>query len=90
MLEEIKKIQGISHKEFDSIINVQIDACKADLKAIGIVKDKVNDEDSLIRSTIYTYVLSFLDVSNSEMYLNAYNLQKDYLRHLSEYQKEDK
>ena len=30
MLEEIKKIQGINHNEFDSIINDYIDSCKKD------------------------------------------------------------
>lgn len=85
MLEEIKKIQGICHDEFDSIIQSYIDSCKADLKAIGIVKEKVNKEDDLIHTAIITYVLSFLDVNNNEMYSNSYALQKDVLRHLTEY-----
>lgn len=85
MLEEIKKIQGINHNEFDVIIKSYIDSAKLDLKAIGIAKDKVDAEDSLIKTAIYTYVLSFLDVNNSEMYSNSYNLQKDVLRHLDEY-----
>ena len=86
MLEEIKKIQGISHDEFDSIINNYISACKLDLKAIGIAEEKVDEKDALIHTAIFTYVLSFLDVNNSEMYSNSYNLQKDMLRRLSEYQ----
>lgn len=85
MLEEIKKIQGINHNEFDITIQSYIDSCKADLKAIGIVESKINEEDSLIRTAIYTYVLSFLDVNNSEIYSNSYALQKDALRHLKEY-----
>ena len=38
-----------------------------------------------IETAIITYVLSFLDVDNSELYTNSYLLQKDTLRHLSEY-----
>lgn len=89
MLEEIKKIQGINHTDFDSIVQSYIDSAKLDLKAIGIAKDKVDKDDkddSLIHTAILTYVLSFLDVNNSEMYSNSYNLQKDVLRHLNEYQ----
>ena len=85
MLEEIKKIQGIGHDDFDTIIQNYIEACKLDLKAIGIAKEKVDSNDNLIHTAILTYVLSFLDVNNSEMYSNSYNLQKDVLRHLSEY-----
>ena len=85
MLEEIKKIQGISHNDFDKIIQSYIESCKLDLKAIGIAEKLVDLEDDLVHTAIITYVLSFLDVNNSEMYSNSYNLQKDVLRHLSEY-----
>ena len=85
MLEEIKKIQGINHNEFDSMINTWIKAAKLDLISVGIVNTKVNNPDELIQTTIITYVLSFLDVSNSELYANSYNLQKDKLRHTKEY-----
>lgn len=85
MLEDIKKIQGINHDEFDNIINTQINAAKLDLISIGIVDTKVNNPDDLIKSIIYNYVLSFLDVNRSEMYMNAYILQKDYIRRLEEY-----
>lgn len=85
MLEEIKKMQGICHNEFDTIIQSYIDSCEADLKAIGIAEDRVNEEDNLIKTAIFTYVLGFLDVNNSEMYSNSYMLQKDVLRHLKEY-----
>ena len=85
MLEEIKKIQGINHDEFDSMINTWIDSAKLDLISVGIVNTKVNNPDSLIQTAIISYVLSYLDVSNSEMYANSYNLQKDKLRHTTEY-----
>ena len=85
MLEEIKKIQGINHDEFDSMINTWIDSAKLDLKSIGIVDTLVNNPDSLLQTAIITYVLSFLDVTNADMYANSYTIQKDKLRHTIEY-----
>lgn len=87
MLEEIKKIQGINHTEFDSMINTWIGSAKLDLVSIGIVNTKVNSltPDDKIKTAIITYVLSFLDVPNSEMYAQSYRLQKDELRHTQEY-----
>lgn len=85
MLDEIKKIQGINHNEFDSMITTWIEAAKLDLKSIGVVSTLVNDPDSLVKTAIITYVLSFIDVVNSEMYAKSYSIQKDVLRHLTEY-----
>lgn len=85
MLEEIKKIQGINHNDFDSMITTWIEAAELDLKGIGIVDTLVDTPNSLVKSAIITYVLSFLDVVNSELYANSYVLQKDALRHTGEY-----
>lgn len=85
MLDDIKKIQGINHNEFDDMINTWIEAAKLDLINIGIVDNNVNIPNSLIKTAIITYVLSFLDVVNSELYANSYALQKDVLRHSTEY-----
>ena len=85
MLEKIKKIQGITHNEFDTTIQMWIDAAKLDLKSVGIVNTLVNNPDSLVETAIITYVLSFLDVVNSELYANSYMYQKDALRHTKEY-----
>ena len=85
MLDEIKKIQGINHTEFDNMINTWIKSAKLDLKSIGIVSTLVDNPDSLVQTAIITYVLSFIDVPNSEMYAKSYSLQKDVLRHLKEY-----
>ena len=85
MLEEIKKIQGINHDEFDSMINTWIDSAKLDLISVGIVNTKVNNPDSLIQTAIISDVLSYLDVSNSEMYAKSYALMKDQIRHTKEY-----
>jgi len=85
MLQEIKKIQGINHNEFDSMINTWIESAKLDLQSIGIVDTKVNTPDSLVQTAIITYVLSFLDITNAELYAQSYALQKDVLRHYTEY-----
>lgn len=85
MLDEIKKIQGINHNEFDAMINSWIDSAKLDLKSIGIVDTLVNNPNALVQTAIITYVLSFLDVVNSELYASSYQLQKDVLRHTKEY-----
>ena len=85
MLEEIKKIQGINHSDFDSMINTWIKAAELDLKSIGIVDTLITTPDELVQTAIITYVLSQLDVVNAELYSNSYTLQKDVLRHLGEY-----
>lgn len=85
MLDEIKKIQGINHTEFDTMINSWISSAKLDLQSIGIVDALIETPNALVQTAIITYVLSFLDVDNSEMYANSYALQKDVLRHTSEY-----
>lgn len=85
MLDEIKKIQGINHTEFDTMINSWIASAKIDLKSIGIVSTLVDNPDKLVETAIITYVLSFLDVDNAEMYSKSYSIQKDVLRHLTEY-----
>lgn len=85
MLEEIKKIQGINHTDFDTMIQTWINAAKLDLISIGIVDTLVNTPDDLVKTAIITYVLSQLDVGNAVLYSNSYAIQKDVLRHLGEY-----
>lgn len=88
MLEEIKKIQGINHSDFDDMINLWIESAELDLKGIGIVNTLVETPNSKIKDAIITYVLSQLDVVNSEMYAKSYELKKDALRHTIEYVEE--
>lgn len=85
MIEEIKKIQGINNNEFDSVINNYISSAKKDLMIIGLASAKVTETDPLIHTAIVSYVLSFLDEQNGEMYANSYARQKDSLRHNVEY-----
>lgn len=76
MLENIKKIQGINHNDFDDMINIWINSAKLDLKSIGIVDTLVDTPNDLVTTAIITYVLSQLDVVNAELYSNSYNLQR--------------
>lgn len=86
MLDKIKAIQGINHNDFDDTITMWINAGKQELINIGIDSVKVNsNNDDLINSTIICFVLSQLDVVNSEMYSNSYALMKDTLRHIEGY-----
>ena len=85
MLEKLKLIQGITNDDFDETIEMWIDAAKLDLKSVGIVDALVESPDSLIEAAIINFVLSSLDVQNSEMYGNSYMYQKDALRHTKEY-----
>ena len=85
MLDEIKKIQGINHNEFDTMITTWINAAQLDLKSIGIVDTLINTPNDLVKTAIITYVLSQLDVVNANLYSNSYSLQKDCLRHYQEY-----
>ena len=85
MLEDIKKMQGINNKEFDTIIQNYIESAKKDLEMVGIDKSKFLMNDKLIYSAIVSYVKSFIDVDNSELFRDSYLLQKDALRHTSEY-----
>lgn len=85
MLEKLKKLQGITNNDFDDTIEMYIGAAKLDLKSVGIVNALVDNPDSLVEAAIVNYVLSCLDVQNSEMYSNSYLYQKDALRHTKEY-----
>lgn len=87
MLDEIKKIQGINHTEFDTTINMWISAGKQELINIGIKQSLLGETitDTLIKTTIIEFVLSKLDVVNAELYTNSYSLLKDTLRHVSSY-----
>lgn len=89
MLTDIKKIAGICNDEFDTLIQNYIASAKLDLEMVGIDKSNINEKDKLIYSAIINYVMSFIDIDNSELYFNSYVLQKDALRHYKEYVSEE-
>lgn len=86
MLNDIKKILGINHAQFDFIYQTYIEAGKKDLIEAGIVSTKVVESDPLIYSALVSFVLSMCDTYEyREMSANAYALQKDQLRHYGDY-----
>ena len=86
MLDEIKKIQGINHTDFDTTITMWINAGKQELINIGINQTLVNSViPGLINSSVICFVFSQLVVVNSEMYSYSYALMKDTLRHIGAY-----
>lgn len=86
MLNDIKKILGINNTQFDIILQTYIQAGKKDLIEAGIVSTKVVESDALIYSALVSFVLSMCDTYEyREMSANAYALQKDQLRHYSDY-----
>lgn len=86
MLNDIKKILGINNTQFDTILQTFIDAGIKDLIESGIVQSKVVVTDPLIYSALISFVLSMMDTYEyRELSANAYALQKDQLRHYTDY-----
>lgn len=85
MLEDLKKVLGFNNDEFDDLITNYIETAKMDLEMAGISKSKIIEEDKLIYSAIITFVKSKFDIENSEMFTDSYLLQKEHLRHYSDY-----
>ncbi len=89
MLEDIKKTLGINNDDFNVIIKNYIKSAFKDLEMAGIAKSKIKEYDPLIYSATISYVKSLIDIDNAELYKNAYELQKDSLRHHIEYISEE-
>lgn len=86
MLNDIKKILGYSTSQFDTILQNFINAGKQDLIQVGIIQNKVVESDPLIYSALVSFVLSLCDTYEyRELSANAYAIQKDQLRHYSNY-----
>ena len=86
MLNDIKKILGINNTQFDTILQMLIDAGKKDLIEAGIVSTKVVESDALIYSALISYVCGMFDTYEyRELSMNTYRLQKDQLRHHIDY-----
>lgn len=70
----------------DGIINNFINAGKNDLAQVGIKQTKIVETDPLIYSALMSFVLGMMDTYEyRELSANAYALQKDQLRHYSDY-----
>lgn len=89
LLSDLKLILGYSTNKLDNILTNFIDAGKKDLKLIGIKEELVVESDPLIYSALTSFVLSMVDTYEyRELSANAYALQKDQLRHYTEYKKD--
>ena len=81
-IKDIRDRLRIRHTRFDKEITDLIGEARADLLSGGIFADKVNDEnDSLIRRAIVTYVKAEfgLDNADAEKYRAAYTNIKIHL-----------
>lgn len=86
MLNDIKKVLGITNTQFDTILQNFISAGKMDLIQAGIIQSKVIETDPLIYSALVSFVLSMMDTYEyRDLSANAYALQKDQLRHYQNY-----
>ena len=91
MLDDAKKLLGINHSEFDSIISGFIRSGKEDLASVGIAHSLIDTLDTetpndLIKTAVLTYVLSQIDEDNREGLTESYEKQKDSLRRKTAYQ----
>lgn len=90
LLNELKRILGYSTDKLDNILTNFINAGKKDLKMVGIKEDLIVETDPLIFSALTSYALSMVDTYEyRELSANAYDKQKDALRHYSEYTVEE-
>jgi len=73
MTDELKLIKNdlrISHSHLDNLLQADIDACKDDLKRVGI---KIADNDNLVNQLIRLYIRASQNHQNqSELYWQRY------------------
>lgn len=94
MLNEVKKMLGITNSDFDTVITGYIESAKEDLRSVGIASsliDLIEDDaeieegetrQTLIKTAVITYVQSLFDIE----FKDAYQIQKDALRKKKNYQ----
>lgn len=85
MTTDVKKVLGINHTDFDTIIDTYVQSGKKELVRAGLIESSVDTTDPLIYSAVMSYCLWHLDTANSELYQNTFRLQLDELRHSEEY-----
>lgn len=86
MIDDVKKVLGISHTQFDTQLTTFINAAKKDLEMVGIKQSLIVETDPLIYSAIMSFTLSMMDTYEyRELSANAYAIQKDQLRHYRSY-----
>lgn len=83
ILEKIKKDLRISHSKLDEDIQDNIEACKLDLKRVGI---DVNNSDVLLEKAIKLYIRWQYNFENqADRYRNAYESLRNALSLCEDY-----
>lgn len=88
MLQDVKDALRVSGDDLDTEILDLIDAAKADLILSGVHKDKVKDNDPLIKRAITVYCkahFGYEDPKLSERFQESYISLKHHLTLSSEY-----
>lgn len=88
MLQDIKDALRVSGDDLDTEILDLIDAAKADLILSGVHKDKVKDNDPLIKRAITVYCkahFGYDDVNMAERFEQSYISLKHHLTLSAEY-----
>ena len=93
--DDVKLALRIKNTAYDNEINDIIDACKSELRLIGIINDKLEEKgqegiDSLVKRAIILYAKANfgLDNADSERYQKAYDALKIHLALSQEYTNE--
>lgn len=88
MLQDIKDALRVSGDDLDTEILDLIDAAKADLILSGVHKDKVRDDDPLIKRAVTVYCkahFGYDDVNMAERFEQSYISLKHHLTLSAEY-----
>lgn len=88
MLEKVKNDLRISHSKLDDDIQDNIEACKLDLKRVGVDIDK---NDQLVEKAIKLYIRWQYNFENqADRYMLAYKNLRNALSLCGDYRKDDK
>lgn len=87
MLDSVKLAVRVKNTAYDLELLDLIEACKADLKRVGIKDEKINSDDSLIKRLIVIYCkMNFgFDNSDFERFRKVYNDLRDSISLCKEY-----
>jgi uncharacterized phage protein (predicted DNA packaging) len=90
MLETVKDALRVSGNDLDTEIQDLIDAAKADLVLSGVIKDKVEDTDPLIKRAIIVYCKAHFGYDDmGERFEKSYVSLKQHLTLSAEYTEGD-